>query len=59
MAGIDLFDKKEILKEYNFLSNNLKNIDNLEINGQLEIDNTYRTMTHKKMIELIRNNNYA
>ena len=59
MAGLDLFDKKEILKEYNFLSNNLKNIDNLEINGQLEIDNTYRTLTHKKMIELIRNSNYA
>jgi len=59
MAGLNLFDNKKILNEYNFLSNNLKNITNLTINEQLNIDMTYKTITHKKIIEKIRNTEYV
>jgi hypothetical protein len=54
MAGLKLFDKKAIFKEYNFLSNNLKNYTSSLIQNTKNIDAITETLTHKEIINIIR-----
>ena len=54
LHGLDLFDKKEISKEYNFISNNLKNFTETIINQNLINEKNTPTVSHKKALEYIR-----
>ena len=57
MAKLNLFDKDAILKEYNFLNNDLKNVVNEKINQAFYNENLTKYANHKKIIETIRNIN--
>jgi hypothetical protein len=54
MAGLNLFNKEAILKEYSFLSDSLKNYTNITINQLSDYENTTSYITHKEMLKNIR-----
>lgn len=55
MAGLNLFNKDAILKEYNFLSKNLKTLTEDLILKITELENKEIYMTHKEILTFIRN----
>jgi len=57
MSGLKLFDKESILKEYNFLSDNLKNYTNTVIAQQINQENETKYITHKEILKIIRDIN--
>jgi tryptophan halogenase len=57
MAGLNLFNKNAILKEYNFLPENLKNITNNIINQAKYDENNFKYISHKETIKIIRDIN--
>jgi hypothetical protein len=57
MAKLGLFDKDAIFKEYDFLSNSLKNFTNDKINKAFDDEHLIKYANHKKIIEIIRNIN--
>jgi hypothetical protein len=57
MSGLKLFDKESILKEYNFLSDNLKNYTNLVIAQEINEENITKYRTHKEILKIIRDIN--
>lgn len=54
MAKLNLFNKNAILKEYNFLTNNIKNGVDKIIDEQLNNEKILKYTNHKKIIEIIR-----
>ena len=54
MHGLNLFDNEAILKEYEFLSNNNKNISSDMINQAKNEDNFFKFIKHKDIIKIIR-----
>jgi hypothetical protein len=57
MAGLNLFNKEAILKEYNFLSDNIKNYGNILIAQQISDQNATKYITHKEILKIIRDIN--
>lgn len=55
MAGLELFDKKAILKEYNSISKNIKNISENIIKMEKIKEEQTKFLSHKKILEIIRN----
>jgi len=55
MSALNLFNKKAISKEYNFISNNLKNFTNNLIKDIQKNEEIDRVITHKQALEIIRN----
>jgi tryptophan halogenase len=54
MAGLNLFDKKKILQEYNLLSDKYKDFANQTIGQHFYDKNSIKFMEHKKLIQIIR-----
>ena len=59
MKGLNLFDKNAISKEYNFLSNDLKNYTNDLIKNTKSIDIQTKTLNHKNVIDIIKKLNFG
>jgi hypothetical protein len=57
LAGLGLFDKKSILKEYNTLPDNLKKYSESLIKEQIDYDKKTEKINHKKLLAIIRNSN--
>jgi tryptophan halogenase len=57
MAGLKLFNKDAISKEYKFLSNNLKNYTDSLIQNTKNLDTKTETFNHKEVIDIIRTSN--
>ena len=57
LAGLGLFDKKSILKEYNALPDNLKKYSENLIKEQLDSDKKTEKINHKELLAIIRNSN--
>jgi hypothetical protein len=57
MAGLNLFDKDAILKEYSFLSENIQNYSNSIINQEINTENETKNITHKEILKIIRDIN--
>ena len=55
MAGLNLFNKDAILKEYNFLSDNLKDLTEKIVSTIIHKENQDIYMTHKEILTKIRN----
>ena len=54
MAGLNLFNKEAIQKEYNFLSDDLKNYTNTTIDQEIYNENIIKYKTHKEILKIIR-----
>jgi len=54
MAGLDLFNNDAILKEYQFLSKNIKNNAEVMINSMIFQDQAKQYLNHKEIIKIIR-----
>jgi tryptophan halogenase len=54
MGKLNLFDNKSIGHEYNFLSDNLKNITTSIIEESFFLENTHKYTNHKEVIKNIR-----
>ena len=56
LNGLNLFDRKSILKEYNFLSKNLKLLTDQQILNIRQQEETGKYTSHKNAISYIRKN---
>jgi hypothetical protein len=54
MAGLNLFDNDAILKEYEFLSPNIKNDAEITINSVTLEEKFRQYLNHKEIIKVIR-----
>ena len=57
MSGLNLFNKKAILNEYGFLSDNVKNYAINTVNQEINIENSTKYITHKEILKIIRDIN--
>lgn len=57
MAKLKLFNKTSIMKEYNFLSNDLKIYTERIIKNIIDSENSLNFLNHKEIIKKIRNDN--
>ena len=54
MAGLDLFDNKAILQEYNALCDQIKNVTEQTLNGLFFEENIKKLVEHKKILQIIK-----
>jgi len=59
MKGLNLFNKGAISKEYNFLSNDLKNYTSGLIKNTKSLEIHAETVNHKDVIDIIRKSNFG
>ena len=55
MAGLNLFDKNAILKEYQFLSENIRNSAEITVNSLVYEEHLKKFLNHKEILRIIRN----
>ena len=55
MAGLNLFDKNAILKEYQFLSENIRNNAEITVNSLVYEEHLKQFLNHKEILRIIRN----